>query len=364
MEKYVLRNNAKNNMINIIPRLLLVLFMSLPSLVSAGGGAPAAIVQVEEASNLEISPFVWVTGTIIGRFDSKIAAEVEGNLIHILDVGDRVNKNDAIAKVDDTTYRLALNEVEAEIMPIETMVEFYRRESERLKKLAMKNNAAKNQLDETEANRDESLAKIRAVKARLAMANDDINKTTIRAPFDGVITERLKTPGERVEAGDQVVRLINTDTLEIRARIQQESFEFVKANDDLTIKANDAETIGKVRTVIPVGDDVSRLYEIRVEFNKVNWPAGKAVQIAVPVKEKQRVIAVPRDALVIRQSGVVIYKVNGDNLAEIVPVKTGVSNTTHIEVIGDVSEHDKVVTRGNERLRPGQTVQIISGSNS
>ncbi|MCZ6803929.1 MAG: efflux RND transporter periplasmic adaptor subunit [Proteobacteria bacterium] len=351
-------------MINKITRLFLLLLFVFSISVNADDRAPAAIVQVEEAVNIEIAPFIWVSGTVIGRFDSRIAAEVEGNLVQILDVGDRVNKNDVIAKINDTTYRLALNEIEAEIMPIETMVAFYHREAERLEKLAMQNNAAKNLLDETQANRDEALARIRAVKAKLALANDDVNRTIVRAPFNGVITERFKMPGERVEAGDQIVRLINTEMLEIQARIQQASFEFINANDTLTIKGRTDEITGVVRAVIPVGDDVSRLYEIRVEFDKSNWPAGMAVKIAVPVKEKQRVIAVPRDALVIRQSGIVVYRVNGNNLAEVVPVKTGISNTTHIQVIGDISENDKIVIRGNERLRPGQTVQIIGGSSS
>ena len=51
-------------------------------------------------------------------------------------------------------------------------------------------------------------------------------------------------------------------------------------------------------------------------------------------------------------------------MAELVPVETGISNTTHIQIIGNIKENDSVVVRGNERLRPGQTVQVISGSNS
>ena len=112
-----------------------------------------------------------------------------------------------------------------------------------------------------------------------------------------------------------------------------------------------------------MGDDLSRLYEIRIEFDNDKWPAGKAVEVAVPVKEKEQVIAVPRDALVIRQSGVVVYRINENNIAEVIPVETGIANTSHIQIIGNIDAGDMVVIRGNERLRPGQQVQIISGSN-
>lgn len=354
----------KNNMINKISLLFLFQLAALSSPAMAGGNGPAAIVQVEEAVNIEIAPFIWVSGTVIGRYDSKIAAEVEGTLESVLDVGDRVSEGDVIAKVDDKTYRLAINEIESQVNPIQAMVDFHQREAERLEKLAKQNNAARNQLDLTQASRDEALANINVVKAKLAMARDSLRRTTVRAPFTGVVTERFKAPGERVDAGDQLVRLIDTERLEVQARIQQESFVHIKTGDSLSIRGPSGDISGVVRTVIPVGDDVSRLYEIRIDFEHAAWPAGTAVQVASPVNKKQNVIAVSRDALVIRQSGVIVYKINSDNQAESIPVKTGISNTSHIQVIGNINERDKIVIRGNERLRPGQTVQIISGTNS
>lgn len=351
----------KKYMFNRICRFILLAFTLLPSFVFAGG-MPPAIVQIENAASLEIAPFVWVSGTVIGRYDSKIAAEVEGVLENVLEVGERVNQGDNIANIDDTKYQLALNEIDAEIMPIKTMAEFFRKEAARLNKLAKKNNAAKNQLDLTQANHDEAIAKIKIIKAKLAMAHDDLQKSVVRAPFSGVVTERYKSPGERVDAGEEVVRLINTEEIEVQTRIPQDSFKYVNVGDSLSVKAGTEEIKGTVRTTIPVGDDVSRLYEIRVGFNHV-WPAGTAVQVASPVSHKQTVIAVRRDALVIRQSGVVVYRINNDNQAELVPVKTGIANTTHIQVIGDVNENDRIVIRGNERLRPGQTVQVMDGIN-
>jgi RND family efflux transporter MFP subunit len=340
--------------------LLLLSLACLPTLLFAGG-MPPAVVQVEEAVNIEIAPFIWVSGTVIGRFDSKISAEVNGVLKSVLDVGERVDENDVIAKIDDLKYQLALNEINAQVKPIETMVEFHRKEADRLAELAKQNNAAKNQLDETQANHDEAQAEIKVIRAKLAMANDELKKTTVRAPFSGVISERFKMKGERVDSGDEIVRLINTDTLEIQARVPQQSIQYIKAGDTLITKGPSAEIKGNVRTVIPVGDDVSRLYEIRVEFDKSEWSAGTAVQVASPMSRQQKVIAVPRDALVIRQSGVVIYRINNENISEVIPVKTGIANTTHIQVIGNVSEHDKIVVRGNERLRPGQKVQLMGG---
>jgi RND family efflux transporter MFP subunit len=364
MESYLSILKNKNNMKNKLFCIFLLLLAAFPLTALAGGSMPPAMVQVENAVDIEIAPFKWVSGTVIGRFDSKIAAEVEGVLDKVLDVGEQLDENDIIAEIDDKTYRLIRDEIRAAIAPIEAMVEFHSREAERLEELAKNNNAARNQLDQTQANRDEALARISIVKAKLAIASDELNRTVVRAPFAGVVTQRYKTRGERVDVGDQIVRLINTDKLEVQARVQQASFEHIKVGDTLTIKGPSSEINGTVRAVIPVGDDVSRLYEIRIEFDNEAWLAGTAVQVASPINKKQNVIAVSRDALVIRQAGVVIYKINDNNQAELVPVKTGIANTTHIQVVGNVKENDKIVIRGNERLRPGQTVQQIDISNS
>ena len=179
---------------------ILTLCLGLIPAIHAGG-PPPAVVKVENAMTMDIAPFVWVTGTVISRYDSRIAAEVEGRLESVLDVGEIVNQGDVIATIDDKTYRLAVDEIQTEIKPISTMVEFYRKEAERLTKLAKQNNAARNQLDQTEANRDEAQARIRMIRARLATANDNLDRTLIRAPFTGIITERIKSKGERVEQG-------------------------------------------------------------------------------------------------------------------------------------------------------------------
>ena len=346
----------------LMPRRLIWPGFILAGLFSAPAFAatPPAPVEIESARTLEIAPFVWVSGTVIGRYDSRISAEVEGRLESLPEVGDAVKKGAVIATLDATSYRLALREVEAEIAPIEALLVFYDREAARLERLAGQNNAAKSRLERTQADRDQALARIRAIKARIAVVKDKLDKTQIRAPFAGIVTERLRAPGERVEAGAPIARLVDTGRLEIRARIRQQSVPFVRAGDRLTIRGGEAIE-GKIRTVIPAGDDISRLYEIRVLFERPAWPIGKAVKIAVPVKQRQAVIAVPRDALVIRESGILLYRINADNTAEMIPVETGVSNPTHIQIIGGVNENDRIVTRGNERLRPGQSVRIING---
>ena len=301
---------------------------------------------------------------MIGRYDSRIASEVEGRLEQVLDVGDRVVKGDKLAEIESFTLNLHVIEMEAEILPKEARLDFLQREEKRLSKLAEQNNAAKNRLDEVSSQYKQTKGELKVVRARLAQAKDQMARTVLYSPFDGVVTDRYKSVGERVEKGDQVVRLVNTDELEIQVRVPQDTISNLHPGGEIPVKDMHHSSIANLRTYVPVGDELSRLYELRLSFSQSEWMAGHAVRVSVPVSEPREVTAVPRDALVIRQNNVSVFRINSDKVAVFVAVKPGMATKTMIEVVGDLSAGDKIVIRGNERLRPGQSVTIQRNDNA
>ena len=318
-------------------------------------------VQVVDARNIELAPGIWIAGTVISHQDARISSEVEGRIELLVEIGDEINEGEIIAKIDDTTIRMQLEEARAEISPIEAKLNFFNRQAERLNQLAKQNNAAKNRLDEVNSDRDQMRGELLMMNTRLAQARDKLNRTTILAPFNGVVAERFKEAGEWAKIGDELVRLVNTESTEIRGRIQQQSATFIKKGDSIEVTDGHARTMATVRTLVPVGDDISRLYEIRLDFDETAWLAGHAVRIKVPTAIPQNVLVVPRDALVIRENTIKVFRILEDNTAEAVYVKTGIANDMLLEVTGDINEGAKIVVRGNERLLPQQQVNIQQG---
>lgn len=337
------------------------LLLLLPAINVSAGGGPPAIVQVEAALRTEITSTILIPGTMMSRDDSRISLDVEGTIISILEVGDHVDKGDLLVEIDAGTYQLELQEFEKSIMPLEAKMQFYQRESQRLEKLAREKNAAKNRLDEVKSDYNEMIGELSIAEIKIKQARDRIRRTRILAPFSGVITERFKSVGEYANPGDDLLRLVNQENLEIQARTPQYTVPFIQQHNNLIVVDDDAETRADIRTIIPIGDQVSRLYELRLELDEHRWMAGHAVKVVVPTGPSKSVIAVPHDALVIRRDGIKLFRVNQTNVAELIPVTTGVANRKYIEVIGDVDAGDRVVIRGNERLRPGQEVQVRTG---
>ena len=324
---------------------------------SIAGNFPAPV-QVVNAVEEEMAPIIWIPGTVIARYDSRIAVEVEGVINEVVEVGDRLEQGDVLARVDPVIYRLRVEEAEAEILPFEARLDFFKKEAERLTKLAQQNNAAKNRLDEVKADYGETRGKLRVARSRLAQTRDMLKRTVLTAPFSGVVAERFKTGGEHVTPGDEVLRLVNTESLEIQARTPQYTVPFIRQHSELIVIDDEKRVTGRVRALVPVGDMISRLYEIRLEFSGSEWMSGHAVRVAIPVDITRKVVAVPRDALVIREDGISVFRIIEGETAELVPVSTGISNERLIEVKGSINPGDRIVVRGNERLQPGQKVII------
>lgn len=339
--------------------MLCAFLLAWANVAPAQDGAPPAPVVVSQATRQTLSPVTWFPGTVISRNDSRLAAEEEGRLMEVADIGTMVASGTVVARLDDTLLGQELVEDEAEVDRERARLAFYAGEVKRLEKLATDNNVAQNQLDEAISNRAVTRSELVAAKARVAFTQARLHRTAVRAPFAGVVTERLMQAGEWAESGKAVVRLVDNRSVEVQTWVPVNALSFVREASTLDLKANPHTAVGRVRTIVPVGDDRSRLYELRISVPDDMWPAGQTLRVAVPTAAPKSVVAVPRDALVLRRDGTTVFRILEDDTAQAVSIETGIASGELIEVTG-VQAGDRVVIRGGERLRSGQKVQIVS----
>ncbi|MEJ2534536.1 MAG: efflux RND transporter periplasmic adaptor subunit [Gammaproteobacteria bacterium] len=336
---------------------VLVAAMAAEPAGAQGGQAPA-LVRVAQASIESLAPVTLVPGTVASRFDARVAAEVEGRLVSVADVGTAVGEGDPVATIEDTILRLRHDELVAEVARAEARLEYLAAEEKRFQRLAESNLAAATQLDQTRADRAVAQGDLAVARSRLAQNEDQLARTVIRAPFRGVVVERLLTPGERVTDGDNVVRLVDQDSLEVIARAPLDYYPFVRVGQALELRTRGSRLEAPVRTVVAVGDRNTHQFELRIDLGGAAFPVGQTLRVAVPMAEVREVLAVPRDALVLRPEGASVFVLGDDGTAREVGVETGIGAGEQIEVRGQLSAGDTVVIRGNERLRTGQAVTV------
>ncbi len=321
-------------------------------------GKRASPVVVVQAKMTELAPVAWYSGSVFSRNEALVAAEVSGRLIMVANVGDIIKKGQVLAKLDGTLAKLEVAEFNAEMQQEEAKSKFLVQEVARLKRLAKTNNAAQTLLEKTISEKDTSRAELAVAKARLEQAKFRLKRSVVRAPFNGTVVNQTLRTGEWVNSGNAVVYLVDTASLEVRARVSLSALQYLQVNDELLVKGNKNQHQMVIHSLVPVGDPQSRLLELRLQGLPGNMAIGQAIRVAVPTAAARHVLAVPRDALVLRRTGSSVYVISDENKAQRVAVQTGVASHALIEVSGNLKAGDRVVIRGGERLRPGQDVAI------
>jgi len=277
------------------------------------------------------------------------------------EVGQFIKKGEAVAQIDDTRLLLQKREAESKVTATRARIGYLRKESKRLKKMAKNQHTSQTVLEKTVSDYDVSLADLEAAESQLALIEDNIEKTRILAPFNGYVTERHKMPGEHAKVAEEIVHLVGTENIEIDASAPLMYVRFVKKGAALVVKSRDQKTIARVSSLVSIGTGQSRQFIMRLAINQHNnkqdWIPGMAVQVSVPTQEKVSQLVVPRDAMVIRRDGIYVFRVRDDNTVERLRVTPGAAAEGNIAITGEIKDGDKVVIRGNERLRPGQKVK-------
>ncbi len=342
--------------------LFSVCLLSLPLLAAAqqdGMAFPPARVQVATAELRDMAPVIEVSGTVVSLNDSRIATEVEGVLTWLAEVGDEVEAGEVIARIEPRLMQVALTRARANVARLEAELRYREQQLARAEELAASNNASANLLDESRANRDQALHQLEDARAQVERAEGVLARTRIRAAFAGHVTQRLASVGEFLSVGEDVLRLVDTRGKEIALPAPIALTAFVKPEQLVTAHYAGVERRHPVRAVVPVGDAVSRVVEIRLHASDSNWLVGTPVQVRLPNGSPITAVAVPRDALVERGGTAYVYKVTDDGSAEQVTANITSTVGMWVAIANGIDAGDRVIVRGAERLAPGQPVEII-----
>jgi multidrug efflux system membrane fusion protein len=323
------------------------------------GAGERVVVEVGTVSVRPVTVRSWIPGSIMSRADARIASVIGGRVTWIAEVGTRVRQGDPIARLDDTVTRLRAEDLRAQVARARAQHEVASSQLERFNRLAATQALSASQLEDARAQRDVSTDDVARADAQLRQAQYEIGQSVIRAPFPGVVTERFIQRGEYVQIGAATVRLVNTADTEARATAALDLAATVHPGQAVTVREHGVEKTGTVRTVVPVGDDRSRQFEVRVTLANPQWLVGTPVEVSLPSSAERTAVTVPRDALVIRQNHSYVLRVTRSDTVEELDVIPGVGIEDAVEVRGALAPGDRLVVRGAERLAAGQAVRVI-----
>lgn len=330
--------------------------------IAQQGPTSAPSVTVVTAKMVRMAPNMGLPGTVMSRNDSRLASEVEGRVAWVAEVGTVVKQGDVVAKIDSDVAGLQLASDKANVARLSAQLTYDRGQADRMQKLFAMNAIAKSTRDQAISTRDMDAAGVAQAQAALKKSQYQFDHSQVRAPFPGRVVARLINAGEYAAAGKDIVRLVQTDAIEVSTQIPIDSSHFLHEGQTETVMIQNRPVIGTVRAVVPVGDIASRTLEIRLTLPPNAAYVGDAAKVLIPSAQPRNVLAVPRDALILREDNTYIFKVDKKNVATRVAVETGAEDGRLVEVKGFVGPGDHVIVRGGERLEAGQKVRAIMAS--
>lgn len=328
--------------------------------VMAQEGPPPAVVRTAEIIQQDMARTITTPASVVSRNDARIASEASGVVTFIAEPGDVVAEGEVIAQLDDREARIRLDEARARLARATTNVQYQNAEAERMERLSANGTVADTRVRETGLARDLAQMDQREARAALARAQLDLERTQIRAPFDGRVAERLIQAGEHSTPGRVIARFVDIESKEAVAQAPVAIAPFLEVGQEVTLSTSEGDSLrAPIRAIIPVGDAVSRTFEVRIDLAGSPWLVGTAVRAAFPAETPRTQLAAPYDAVVLRSTGAAVFTVDAENIAHRVVVTAGVRENGYIAIEGDLNAGDRVVVSGAETLNDGRPVREL-----
>jgi len=348
-----------------VAAIALILLSAVTS-ISADDRSPLVVVSTAQTDT--VIKQVPLTGTITSARVANVSAEVSGQVKAVnVEVGDHVENDAALVELDREIEQLTLDAQRASTRQVSAELADTKRRYQDAKRLRKQNNIAENQLRLLEAEVEVDGAMLKQKKAEERRQQARVERHTVRAPFGGVISERLTESGEWIEPGRPLVTLVAIDDLRIEFRVPQEFYPTINSQSAISVTLDalpEREFDGTIDAVIPVSDASSRtfLIHVRIDAGDARLMPGMSVHGKLNLATGRRGVVISRDAILRYPDGrVTVWVINPDIEPPTVSEKrvvTGHSFNGLVTILEGIQVDDVIVVRGNESLQEGQQVRI------
>lgn len=319
--------------------------------------------DVYTITNSAIASGPSITGSIQPERRADLRAEISSVVMQVVkENGDAVRRGDILVRLDDTAIRENLASAEASTRAATQAFEQAKRQLERSETLRKSGMVSAAALEDTETRRNSAQSELEGAKSRVAQARQQLTRTEVRAPFDGLVSDRKVSAGDTAQVGKELLKVIDPASMRIEGLISADNIGAVKSGQSVRVRVNgygDQEFEGKVRRVNPSANAATRQVEVLVDF------VGRNAPRLAGLYAEGRVLTQSTDALTAPASAIIR---DGDK-AHVWRVANGVVKRSAVQLgerdprSGDfmikagVASDDKLIRYPTASLIDGQKVE-------
>ncbi|WP_299181514.1 efflux RND transporter periplasmic adaptor subunit [uncultured Neptuniibacter sp.] len=210
------------------------------------------------------------------QISARINAEVESVKVR---VGDQVSEGQVLATLDCRDHQLAREQADSVLKTLYAQSRLARQQLERAEKLLKQRNASRELRDQRRAELDSLLAQQKGAKAALNMAVLTVERCSTKAPFDGVVTERVVSSGDLVAPGSVLIRLLALSGQEVEAALNQEQVVRLQSASEVAFILQGKRFPLQLRAIIPLVKSKARTQNVRFSFQQQAALSGSSGRI-------------------------------------------------------------------------------------
>ncbi len=336
--------------------LQITFFLALTAFSKVGLTAEqeSTSVTVKKFSEIAIYPTNNVPAKVISLNESILSAEITGRITELpFKVGDTVNKQQILAKFQCGDYEFKLQQATAQEKAISEEIQLTRWQLTRTKKLAKMNNVSEELVQKHTATLKKLEANLELQKSAINDARHTINKCTLLAPFAGVITEKFAHIGEYLSPGKQVMKLLDTSTVELESHVTANETTGLQAAMSLNFVTDNKIYPAKIRSVVASRSPTSGMQVVRLQFNdlfplpgtfgRLEWHSNKP---SIPTEY-------------IRQIGneLGFFMIDNNDLAQFIILDDAIEGQP-AAITSNISVDAKMIVGGRYAVKDGSHVKI------
>jgi len=346
----------------IYPLLLLFPALLLP-VSSLGADRPPANVIVASVQERVIAKTSRMIGVIDFDRISMVSGEISGLITRqLVSEGQRIKKGDPLVELNTDLIEKDIDIKAQQRAQVSAEIEKMSRSMQRLESLLKKNSTSLQVYDEALFEHRSLIKKRNTLDHEAERLKLQLKKSVVRAPFDGVVLEKLKEKGEWLSPGTPVCKLASTQDLVAKVAIPERLMRYQQTGTLLlvSIEALDIRLEGRIKGFVPVADLRSKSTILKVELPyRQGMVQNMSASIEVPAGRKQLLRLVPRDAVIRIKGKEFAYSVI-DGKAKLMPLEI-VARTAEAVAVAKppITTGMSVVVDGNDRLRPDQAVTVL-----
>ena len=307
-------------------------------------------VSVAPINRGAVSAYISSTANLVADAEVRVLSEAEGRVAELLvEEGDRVKKGQVLAQ-------LVKNDAEIAVKKAQIKVESMGIAFERAQKGLADNLISRELYDKVSL--DDQIA-----QQELAEAQWRLEKTTIRAPFTGRVTERFVKLGQHLNPSDQLFTVSDFDPLIAKIFLPEKDVYGLKEGRDvrITLKASDTTRFrGRIRQISPVVDTATGTVKLTIEATAPppEVRPGAFVTIDIVRETHPQAVLVPREAVIRELQNAYIFVAKG-NVAEKRTVALGLEEGGRIEALSGVTAGEQAIVAGQGGLKQGTAIKVI-----